>query len=399
MNKTLIRYALWGGATALVVAALVFAFRPQPLAVDFATVTDDSIRVTVADEGMAEVREVYRISAPVAGRLLRVEGEVGDTVTGGETEIVRIEPAAPVFLDVRTETEARATLDAARASADLAEAELGRAQADLTFTATEVERSRELFANGTIAKQKLDQDERAHRVAGANLLTAQARVDQRRHEVAVAEARLVSPAATERDHGDCECLVLRAPVSGEILQVIEESETTLPAGAGILEIGDPRDLQIVVDLLSEDAVKVMPGMPAIIDGWGGRALTAVVRRVEPFGYTKVSALGIDEQRVDVLLDLVDPPDTWERLGHGYRVDVTIVLQEVVTLAVPLGAVFRSGDTWSVFAEIDGRAEMRAVELGVRNADDAEVISGLEDGARVILHPSDQVVDGARLEAR
>jgi HlyD family secretion protein len=159
----------------------VFAFRPQPIAVDFVTITEDQIRITVADEGMAEVHEVYRISAPVAGRLLRVQGEVGDTVVAGKSEIARIHPSAPVFLDVRTETEARATLDAARASENLAGAELKRAQADLTFAATEVERSRELFVNGTIAKQKLDQDEREHRVARANLLTAQARLDQRRH--------------------------------------------------------------------------------------------------------------------------------------------------------------------------------------------------------------------------
>jgi HlyD family secretion protein len=181
--------------------------------------------------------------------------------------------------------------------------------------------------------------------------------------------------------------------------VLEESETTLPAGAGILEIGDPRDLQIVVDLLSEDAVKVLAGMPAIIEGWGGPALNAIVRRVEPFGYTKVSALGIDEQRVDVLLELIGPPDSWARLRHGYRVDVTIVLKEVEGVAAPLGAVFRTGDTWSVFTENEGRAVLRSVELGARNADYAEVISGLEAGARVILYPSDQVTDGALIEAR
>ncbi|WNK01451.1 HlyD family efflux transporter periplasmic adaptor subunit [Thalassospiraceae bacterium LMO-JJ14] len=399
MQKNLVRYFLWGSASALVVAALVFAFRPQPVAVDFATVSEDKIRITVADEGMAEVQEVYRVSAPVAGRLLRVQGEVGDAVVAGESEIARIEPSAPVFLDVRTETEARATLEAARASENLAAAELKRAQADLTFTAAEVERSRELFANGTIAKQKLDQDERANRIAVADLLTAQARLDQRRHEVEVAQARLVSPTSTERSFSDCECLILRAPVDGEILQILEESETTLPAGAGVLEIGDPRDLQIVVDLLSEDAVKVLAGMPAVIDGWGGSSLKAIVRRVEPFGYTKVSALGIDEQRVDVLLDLIGAPDTWARLRHGYRVDVTIVLDEIESLAIPLGAVFRTGDTWSVFTEEDGRAVLRTVELGARNAEHAEVVSGLEAGARVILHPSDQVTDGARIEAR
>lgn len=399
MQSKSARYILWGIVLAALVAALVFAFRPQPVAVDLASVRTDRILITVADEGEAEVREVYRISAPLAGRLLRVEGEVGDSVVAGQTEVAKIEPTSPVFLDVRTETEARAAIEAAKASHSAAVAEWERAQAEREFTIKEVERSRILFGNGTISKQKLDTDERANRVAIAELLTAQARLDQRMHELEVAEARLVPPTAATSNPLGCECLVLRAPVDGEILQVIEESETILQPGAGILEVGDPNNLQVVVDLLSEDAVQVAPGQTAIIDGWGGPPLEAVVRRVEPFGYTKVSALGIEEQRVDVILDLTDPSDLWSRLGHGYRVDVSIILKDLQGLSVPLGAIFRVGEDWTVFTVRDGRAHMQVVELGARNADIAEVLSGLAEGDSIIMHPSDQVVDGVRIEAR
>ena len=400
MGNKSFRYVLWSGAAIAVAGALVFVFRPQPIAIDFSEIREDRIQITVSDEGHAEVREVYRISAPVTGRLLRVQGEVGDPVVAGKTEIARIEPAAPVFLDVRTETEARAAIEAARASNSLAAAEWERAQAELQFAATELERSRDLFARGTIAKQKLDDAERAHRVAGADLLTAQARLDQRMHELKVAQAKLVSPVSIANDSNSvCECLVLRAPVDGEILRVLEESETTIAVGAGIMEIGDPRNLQIVVDLLSEDAVRVTPGLRAIIDGWGGPPLQAIVRRVEPYGYTKVSALGIDEQRVDVLLDLIDPPEVWTRLGHGYRIDVTIILEENNALAIPIGAIYRVGEEWATFVIEDERAYQRLIELGSRNIEKAQVISGLESGDLVVLHPSDQISDGTRIRPR
>lgn len=400
MGNKSFRYVLWSGAAIAVAGALVFAFRPQPITVDFAEIREDLVRITVSDEGNAEVREVYRVSAPVTGRLLRVQGEVGDPVVAGKTELARIEPVAPVFLDVRTETEARAAIEAARASNSLAAAEWERAQAELQFAATELERSRNLFARGTIAKQKLDDAERAHRVAGADLLTAQARLDQRMHEFEVAQAKLVSPVSINNDNNSvCECLVLRAPVDGEILRVIEESETTLAVGAGIVEIGNPRNLQIVVDLLSEDAVRVTAGLGAVIDGWGGPLLQAVVRRVEPYGYTKVSALGIDEQRVDVLLDLIDPPEVWARLGHGYRIDVSIILEEINTLAIPIGAIYRVDQEWATFVLEDGRARQRLIQLGARNMEKAQVIAGLEPGELVVLHPSDQVQDGKRVSSR
>jgi len=399
MKAALFRTAFWGVIIAILIAGLIYAFMPRPLAVDLSAIQKDRITVAVTDEGKAEVREIYRITAPVAGRLMRVGLEVGDTVKAGATELARIEPSAPVFLDVRTEAEARAAVEVAKAAKALADAEWKRAQAEEEFTSTELERSRSLFTRGTVPKQRLDEAERAYRVAAADLLTAQARRDQSQHELEVAEAKLVSPAAPAGDGGSCECLVLRAPVDGEVLQVIEESETSLAPGNGIIEIGDPKDLQIRVDLLSEDAVLVKPGLAARVDGWGGGPLRAVVRRVEPFGYTKVSALGIEEQRVDVLLDIADPPQDWNRLGHGYRVDVSIFLHDVEDLAVPTAALFRSDGSWAVFQAVDGKAVLRMLELGHRNAEKAQIIGGLSAGDVVILNPSDEVTEGVLVEAR
>ena len=393
------RLTVWGFIALLVAGALVYAFRPQPLPVDLAAVEERRLTVTIEEEGEAEVREVYGLSAPVGGRLLRIKAEVGDRVVAGETELARIEPAAAAFLDLRSESEARATVEAARSARDLAQAEVTRSQAELAFAETELTRARSLFSRGTVAKRQLDEAERAHRVAAADLLTAQASFDMRQHELEVAEARLLSPEQTLEEPQACACVVLRAPVDGEVLQVLRESETVVSPGDTLLEIGDPRDLQIVVDLLSEDAVKIAPGQTAVISGWGGPDLSAVVRRIEPYGYTKVSALGIEEQRVDVLLDLADPPESWQRLGHGYRVDVAVVMHDATALTVPLGALFRDGDRWMVFREEEGRARAVAVEIGHRNQTHAELLGGLSPSDRVVLYPTDRVSEGSLIEQR
>jgi HlyD family secretion protein len=393
------RLVIWGLIALLVAAGLGYAFRPQAVAVDLAVIETSPLRVTVEEEGQAEVREVYSLSAPISGRLLRIKAEVGDPVTAGETELARIEPAEPAFLDIRSESEARAAVEAARAARDLAQADLTRSQAELAFAESELERARSLFTRGTVSKRTLDQAERAHRVAAAGLLTAQATLDVRSHELEVAEARLTPPSETSGQGEDCECLTLRAPVDGEVLQVLQESETVVQAGQPLVEMGDPRDLQVVVDLLSEDAVKVEPGQAAIISGWGGPDLAALVRRVEPYGYTKVSALGIEEQRVDVLLDLTDPPEDWARLGHGYRVDVAILLHDREVLSLPLGALFREGGDWKVFRLEEGRARAVTVKIGLRNQNHAELLEGLEPGDRVVLYPTDRVVEGAAIEPR
>jgi HlyD family secretion protein len=262
-------------------------------------------------------------------------------------------------------------------------------------------RSREPARSHTVSANDLDAAQRRARTAEAALAEARAERKVRESEYQVARARLVTPATARPRLADCDCVTVYSPVSGTVLRIVTESEGVVPSGAPLVEVGNPEQLEIVVDLLSADAVRVVPGQRVVIEAWGGdQPLAGQVRRVEPFGFTKVSALGIEEQRVNVLIDIQDPRERWQRLGHGYRVEPRIVLWEAAdVLRVPLSALFRHGDRWAVFVEHDGRAELRPVEIGQGNGLQAEVRSGLEAGERVVLHPGDRVSPGARLAER
>jgi HlyD family secretion protein len=395
------RLVLWGVLAFAVLAGLVYAFWPRPVPVDLAEAARGPLVVTVDEEGETRVRDVFVLSAPVTGRLRRIESEAGDEVVAGETVVARIEPADPSFLDVRSKSQAEAAVQAAEAAGALAEAELEEAQAELDFAEAELARAQRMIRTETIPQRKLDDAERLFKTRNAAVTTAQAALRIREFELAQARAQLVSPAQTQELHGVCECVDIPAPVSGRILRLLHESEAVVQMGEPLVEIGNPADLEIVADLLSSEAVKVEPGQRVVIDEWGGRTpLAGLVRRVEPYGFTKISALGIEEQRVNVIIDFSDPPARWRRLGHGYRVEVRIVLWEGQdVLKVPLTALFRDGERWAVFVEEGGRARRRHVELGHRTGSDAEITSGLEAGARVVLHPSDRIVDGIGLAAR
>lgn len=393
------RLAIWGVLLALLAAGIGYALRPQPVPVDLATVAKGTLRVTVDEEGETRIRDVYTLHAPLSGKLLRIEADPGDPVKADTTELARIEPAPPAFLDVRTQAEQQAVVEATRAARDLAKAELERARADLTFTAGELDRARRLFRQESIAQRTLDDAERAHRVARANVASAKAALNVREHELEQARSRLLSRREIEQGSGGCECVPVTAPVSGVVLRVMRRSAGVVDAGTPLLKIGDPTDLEIVVDLLSEDAVKIKPGQKAIITGWGGPDLTARVRRIDPYGQTKVSALGIEEQRVNVILDLTDPPQKWRRLGDGYRVDVKLILFQGQVLKLPLGALFRDGNRWAVFLDEHGRARLRPVQIGERNNLEIEIRSGLSAGQRAVLYPSDRIQDGVAIVAR
>ena len=395
------RGLLWGILGLLLVAGLVYAFRPQPVPVDFAEVERGQLVVTVSEEGETRVRDVFVLSAPIAGRARRIEAEVGDPVTAAKTVVAEIQPIDPSFLDVRSETQARAAIRTAEAARDLAGAELERAQAELVFAETEVKRARRLIGQDTISQRRLDEDERGYRTAKADLATAQAALDMRNAELERARAELLSPLEAQGLKAGCPCVPVTAPVSGRVLRVIHESEGVVSAGQPLIEIGDPTDLEIVSDLLSSDAVKVEPGQRVLIEEWGGDGvLSGRVERVEPYGFTKVSALGIEEQRVNVIVDFTDPAQRWQRLGHGYRVEVRIVLWEGNdVLKVPLSALFRDGDAWAVFVNVDGRAKKRRIEPGRQNGLESEIRSGLEAGDQIVLHPSDLVVEDVQLTAR
>ena len=395
------RALFWGVLILILAAGLVYAFRPQPVPVDFAQVERGPLIVTVSEEGETRVRDVFVLSAPIAGRVRRIEAEVGDPVTAGQTVVAEIEPIDPAFLDVRSEAQAQAAVRTAEAARDLARAELDRAQADLVFAEAEVEHARRLIREATISQRRLDEDERAYRAAKANLATAQAALDMRGAELERARAELLSPLAARGMKPSCPCVPVTAPVDGRVLQVIRESEGVVSAGQSLIEIGDPEDLEIVADLLSTEAVKVEPGQRVMIEEWGGGAvLNGRVERIEPYGFTKVSALGIEEQRVNVIVDFTDPPAQWRRLGHGYQLEVRIVLWESDdVLRVPLSALFRDGEDWAVFVEREGRAEKRRVAPGRQNGLESQILEGLEAGERIVLYPSDRVVEDVRLTAR
>jgi len=390
------------GLGILLLAGLLFALWPRAIAVDIATLSEGPMSVAIEDDGVTRVREVYVVSAPIAGRMLRVEVHAGDAIEAQKTVIATIEPADPAFRDARAQRELEFTVSAARAAQDLAAANVRGREADLKLGRQERERTRQLFSKGIVAKARLDNAEAAVVSLEAAVETAQAAFRQRAFEVKTAEASLVVPSDGGRTKGDKRCcFTIRAPIDGQILRVVQENEAVVQMGTPLVEVGDPANLEIVVDLLSTDAVKVSEGDNVLITRWGGEgALNARVRRVEPFGFMKVSSLGIEEQRVNVIVDLTDSRDRWRRLGHGYQIDAAILRwTSHKVLQVPIGALFRQGADWAVFRVDGSRARLTKVKIGQMNDRTAEVLDGLKTGDRVVSHPGERVSDGAAVTGR
>ena len=401
MSNNLRRLAFWAVLLGALVAGLAYAFRPQSVAVDLVAAARGPLVVTVDEEGETRVKDVYVLSAPVSGRALRIDAEVGDPVAANETVLARIEPIDPAFLDLRGEASAQAAVDTAKAARALAAAELERAEAELDYASAEFRRAEGLVRGETISERAYDRAKLNLRSAKAAVSTARAALRMRGSELEQARAQLLTPASPPDRGVECDCISITAPVSGRILRILHKSEGVVQAGESLAEIGNPNSLEIVTDLLSSDAVRAVPGQRVIVDDWGGdHALTGTVQRVEPIGFTKVSALGIEEQRVNVVIDFAGESADWRQLGHGYRVEVRIVLWESDSvLKLPLSALFRNGDAWQVFVSEDGRARRRHVTLGRLSGREAEIVEGLSEGEAVVLHPSDRVVEGARIMGR
>lgn len=399
--STSLRRLLLPTAIALVaIAALAWSFWPRPVPVDIASVTVGPMEVTVSEEGRTRVRETYQLSAPVNGRLLRVEVHAGDMVTGGKSKVAELLPTAPSFLDVRTRTQLEAVVKSAEAAKTLAAAELGRAKAELAFAASDLKRARLLEKSEAISTANVERAQLSYNTASAQYETAKAALQAKQYDLAAARAQMIEPSegtAPPAQKG----IPLIAPVSGEVLRVLHESESTLAAGAPIMELGDPRSLEILAELVSEDAVKVHEGDAATITDWGGPGvLRARVRRIEPSGFTKVSALGVEEQRVNVLLDFADNADRLKKIADGFRVTVHIVIWcTPKALRVPTTAMFRHSTGWAVFAVRAGRAVLTPISIGHSNDEFAEVIAGLKEGDRLVVHPSDRVTDGGAVKGR
>jgi HlyD family secretion protein len=394
------RIVIWAAIAAVIAIGLAISFMPRAVMVDLVEVMPGPLVVTLDEEGETRVHDVYTLSAPVSGRVQRINWLVGDPVTTNETVLAQIEPGDPSFLDPRSEAQARAAIQAAEAARDLAAAAVKDAQAQYEFARAEFARMQELVKEGSVSKRDLDSAERDYKARHAGLDTARAALQVRNYELEVARAQLVSPLETQGPREVCDCIPITAPVSGRILQITDRSERVVREGDVLMKIGNPKDLEIVVDYLSMDAVKIEAGQRVIIDNWGGaEPLEGRVRLVEPFGFLKISALGIEEQRVNVIIDFAND-EGWERLGHGYQVETRVVLWESGdVLAVPLTALFRDGERWALFVEEDGRATLRHVETGQKNGVFAEIREGVDAGDKVIAHPSDRVSDGIRIASR
>lgn len=401
MRTKWMKKILGASVIGLVIASLVWFAWPRPIPVDLSIVSKGSMEVTVDDEAKTRVKDVYTVSAPLTGAVLRVPGQVGDQVVANETIVAVMQPAMPGFHDARSHEELQAGLVAAEAAVTQAEHEVHRIETVLESSRSDLQRAEALASTNTIAIKALEQ---ARADVGANeaaLAGSKALLEVRRSERAAAAARLPEPSADVANSNDPSCCVqIRAPVTGRILKVRQESEAVVQAGTPLLDIGNPSDLEVVADLLSTDAVLIAAGAPVRIDGWGGPQIRGRVARVDPAGFVKISALGIEEQRVRTTIEFVDPPEAWAKLGHDYRVLVHIpVWSASAAITVPVAALFRRNENWAVFAVVNGRARLTNVEIGQRNNRVAEVISGLSVGDRVVLHPSDRIQDKVSVAAR
>ena len=391
-----------------VVGAIVFGLMPAPVEVDLATVEQGSIRVTVDQDGKTRIREKYVVSAPLAGRLLRIELEPGDPVVAGETLLASIEPRDPELLDARTIAQAEARVKAAEAAVQKMEPLLDEAKAAQEFAESELQRARESRAKSqrSVSASEVEGKLLAYRTRAALLRTTKHNREIANFELDQARAALMrsrpppqdsieTPAANGRN------FTIHAPIDGRVLRVFQESSAVVNSGTSLLELGDPTDLEVEIDVLSRDAVRIEPGAHVLLEHWGGeKTLQGRVRLVEPSAFTKISTLGVEEQRVNAIVDLVDPPQDRTALGDGFRVEARIIVSEATdVLKTPTSALFRVGEEWAVFRVVAGVAHQTVVKLGMQNGLEAEVVEGLATGDQVVVHPGDDVADGTTVRAR
>lgn len=392
------RALLWTGGLALGALLLYLGFRPQPVWVDTREVTRGAVHQTVEEEGQTRVRHRYEVSAPVPAHARRVEWEVGDRVEAGAV-LVRLDPLLPQALDLRSERQAKARVDAADAALATAREEYQAARAGAEFAEREQERLARLGERGAVSRHEVDRAAAQARQADAALAAADHRVNAARADLEA--ARLALAFTGQRDEEAPEVIELRAPAGGRVLTRHFESARVVQPGEPILELADPGALEVEVEVLSADAVRIRSGMPVSLQRWGGtHDLEGVVRRVEPSGFTKFSALGVEEQRVRVRVDFLSEPEEWAGLGDAYRVNAVFLLdsrEEV--LRVPISALFRDGEHWAVFVVTEGRARLRRVERGLRGGGQVEILAGLEEGEAVVTHPDRDLSDGRRVRVR
>ena len=391
--RMLLSLRLWVGV-AVVAALAALALWPETTAVDVATAARAPLQVTLDEEGETRVRDRFVVSAPVAGELQRIELEPGDPVTAGMV-LASLVPAEPMLLDARSRAGLEGAVEAAQAALGQAAAERQRTQAALERAQTTARRQQELFDAGVVAEDARDEALSALAVAEEAVRVGDFAVTRAEYDLQIARTRLAQPGAAGGR------VDVRAPIDGTVLRRYRESAAVVSVGEPLVEVGDAGDIEVVADFLSTDAVQVPPGAPVLIEQWGGGStLRGRVRLVEPSGFMRVSALGVEEQRVNVIIGFEDPGAAARALGDGYRVEVRVVVwDEADVLTVPVGSLFRQGEAWAVFVVEGDVVRLRPVSLGQRNSVSAQVLDGLATGETVVLHPPDTLADGARVAPR
>lgn len=378
------------------ILAVVWGYRPKPILVDVAPVTRGPLRVTIEEEGRTRVKDRFLVSAPIAGFARRIEFKVGDRLSAGQV-VCELEPPRTEALDSRTRARAEARAQAAEAAYSAAKERIGVARAEAEYAQARRDRLRKLTVRGSAAQDELDQAEAQARQTQATLAAAQAAGQTARFERDEALAVLAAYGG-EAEGGQPRPLPVRAPVEGRVLKVLRQSAGMVAPGMPLLELGDPTSLEVEVDVLSADAVRISPGIRVAFQRWGGpAALEGRVRLVEPYAFTKVSALGVEEQRVLVIADLTSSREEWVRLGDGYRVEAVFYIWEGETvLQAPASALFRTSEGWASFVFEADQVRRRLVRLGHHGGITAEIVSGLKEGDLVVVHPDDRLADGARV---
>lgn len=396
--QTLKRFALPVVLVLMLIGAIVVTTRQRPVRVDLETVTRGPIRVTINEDGQTRVTDRYVVFSPLEGQMERINLKAGDPITQGQTILARIDPSDPSLLDARTRAGAEARINAADAAVARSEAQLVASKSSLEYAQSELSRLTRAGEEGAATPQEVDDAELAVVLRSQEVRSAEFALQIARFELEQARAALVESTPDDAARAPFE---IPSPITGRVLRVLRDSAGVVAPGTPLLEIGDTTRLEIQVDVLSQDAVRIAPGDEVLIERWGGDAtLGARVRLVEPSGFAKVSALGVEEQRVYVIIDFADPGAVRDRIGDGFRVEARIVVDEAGdAVLAPSGAVFPHQDGWGVFVATNGHARLRPIEVGLRNDLHVQVLAGLEPGERVVVYPSDRVADSARIRVR
>jgi len=393
------RWIVIGTLGAIVVLAILYGFLPKPVPVDLMKVSRGPLKVMIEEEGETRVKDRFVISAPVAGFMRRIYLKVGDPVKRGQI-VAELEPLRSDVLDPRSLAEAEANVAAAESALRAAEEQARAAAADAEYAIKKLQRVKKLYAEGVIPKDQMEQADAEAKRTEANLLAANATVKVARSELQRARSKLHYSAAETIPNPD-KIVKIRSPIKGQVLKIHHESEGAVNSGEALIDVGDTEKIEVTVEVLSADAVSIKPGTPVLFERWGGEApLPGKVRVVEPAGFTKVSSLGVEEQRVRVIADITSSSESRKRLGDGYRVEARFIIWEGKDiLQIPASALFRKGESWAVFVVKNKKAQQREVEVGHRTGLVAEILSGLVEGEEVVVYPDDSIKEGTRLRPR